>query len=80
MARYMNEHVWGIHVPDELIRRFEQTRDQRAECLAVTVELIRAVRESADGIHLYPLGWEDLVPDILKQAKLEPRTIERLNQ
>ncbi|MBI3324882.1 MAG: methylenetetrahydrofolate reductase, partial [Candidatus Omnitrophica bacterium] len=22
MARYMNEHVWGIHVPDELIARF----------------------------------------------------------
>ncbi len=71
MARYMNEHVWGIHVPDELIARFEGASDKRAECVAVTVELIRAVRESADGIHLYALGWEDLVPDILRGAKLE---------
>ncbi|MBI2495984.1 MAG: methylenetetrahydrofolate reductase [Candidatus Omnitrophica bacterium] len=38
--------------------------------VAVTGELIRAVRELADGIHLYALGWEDLVPDILKEAKL----------
>ena len=68
MARYMNEHVWGIHVPDAIIERFEKAADKRAECVAVTAELIRAVRDSADGIHLYALGWEDLVPDILKEA------------
>ena len=68
MARYMNEHVWGIHVPEPIIARFEGASDKRAECVAVTVELIRAVRESADGIHLYALGWEDLVPEILERA------------
>ena len=71
MARYMNEHVWGIHVPDDLIARFEKASDKRAECVSVTAELIRAVRETANGIHLYGLGWEDLIPDILKEAKLE---------
>ena len=70
MARYMNEHVWGIHVPEPLIERFERASDKRAECVVVTSELIRAVRESADGIHLYVLGWEDLVPDILREAGL----------
>jgi len=69
MARYMNEHVWGIHVPDDLIARFEQAADKRAECVAVTVGLIRAVRDAgADGIHVYALGWEDLVPEMLTQA------------
>jgi 5,10-methylenetetrahydrofolate reductase len=72
MARYMNEHVWGIHVPEPLIDRFERAQDQRAECVAVTAELIRAVRECADGIHLYALGWEELVPEILKAAQLAP--------
>ena len=72
MARYMNEHVWGIHVPEPLIERFEQAGDKRAECVAVTAELIRSVRETADGIHLYALGWEALVPEILKQANVEP--------
>ena len=71
MARYMNEHVWGIHVPDPLIERFERSSDKRAECVAVTVELIRAIREFADGIHLYALGSEELVPEILKEA-LDP--------
>jgi len=68
MARYMNEHVWGIQVPDETIARFERAADKRAECVAVTAELIRAARPNADGIHLYALGWEDLVPEILKAA------------
>jgi 5,10-methylenetetrahydrofolate reductase len=68
MARYMNEHVWGIHVPEPLIARFESAADKRAECVAATVELIRAVRDVADGIHLYALGWEELVPEILREA------------
>jgi len=71
MARYMNEHVWGIHVPDDLIARFEKASDKRAECVAVTAELIRGVRDSANGIHLYGLGWEELIPDILKEAGVE---------
>ena len=71
MARYMNEHVWGIHVPDHLIERFERATDAKAECVAVTAELIRSVRPWADGIHLYPLGWEMLVPDILKRSGVE---------
>ena len=70
MARYMNEHVWGIHVPEDLIVRFERAVDKRAECVEVTANLIRAAREIADGIHLYTLGWEALVPEILKQAEL----------
>ena len=36
----------------------------------MTTELIRAVRPFADGIHLYALGWEELVPEILKASGL----------
>ncbi len=68
MARYMNEHVWGIRVPEETMARFERATDKRAECVKVAAELIQAIREVASGIHLYALGWEDLVPDILKEA------------
>lgn len=76
MARYMNEHVWGIHVPEELIARFEKAADKRAECVAVTAELIRGVRESANGVHLYGLGWEELIPDIIKEARVERSIVQ----
>ena len=68
MARYMNEHVWGIHVPEELISRFERSGDPRRECVAVTAQLLNDVRGVADGVHCYALGWEDLVPEILNAA------------
>ncbi|MBI3010401.1 MAG: methylenetetrahydrofolate reductase [Candidatus Omnitrophica bacterium] len=70
MARYMNEHVWGIHVPDSLIERFERSKDLKAECVEITAALIRQIRPIADGIHLYALGWEQLVPQILKEASV----------
>ena len=68
MARYMNEHVYGIHVPDGLIDRLEQTKDARAESVRIAAELITGIRDIASGIHLYPLGWEELVPTILQEA------------
>ena len=80
MARYMNEHVWGIHVPDAIIDRLERASDKRAECVAITIELIRAARGVADGIHLYALGWEDLVPDILRGAEVITPTGQEKSQ
>jgi 5,10-methylenetetrahydrofolate reductase len=74
MARYMNEKVFGIHVPEETILRFEKASDKRAECVSTASELIKQVRNAgADGIHLYPLGWDELVPDILNAAGADSR-------
>ena len=68
MARYMNEHVWGIKVPDTLMDRMERAADKRAECVKIAGELIRGIKDVAGGVHLYPLGWDDLIPDVLKEA------------
>jgi len=70
MARYMNEHVWGIKVPESLIERMEQAADKKQECVRICVELITGIKDVAGGIHLYGLGWEDLIPTILKEAKV----------
>ena len=68
MARYMNEHVWGIHVPEAQIDRLERASDPRAESLAIMVELLQRLKDVADGFHFYPLGWDELVPQALKAA------------
>jgi len=70
MARYMNEHVWGIKVPETLIERMEKASDKKQECVRICVELISGIKDVAGGIHLYGLGWEDLIPMILKEAKV----------
>lgn len=77
MARYMNEHVWGIKVPESIIERFEKADDRKAECVKVTVELIKGIKDVAQGIHLYPLGWDELVPDILREAGIVQEVARR---
>ena len=72
MARYMNEHVWGIHVPDDQIARLEGVKDPRAESVAMMAELLNSIKDVADGFHFYPLGWDDLVPQALKVAGIRP--------
>lgn len=65
MARFMNQNVAGVHVPDELIERMKNAQDKQQETIAITIELIQALRPYCDGIHLMPLGWTHVIPPIL---------------
>lgn len=70
MARFMNEKIPGIFIPEPMIARLEKATDARAECVKIAVETIRAVCPLAQGIHLMAIGWEDLIPDILQKTAL----------
>jgi len=72
MARYMNEKVPGVDVPDALVRRIgEAAKEDRKKVAAeIAADLIRAVRPMCQGAHLMTLGWDDVVPDILARAEL----------
>jgi methylenetetrahydrofolate reductase (NADPH) len=75
MLRYMNANVPGITVPDELIARMKSAKDAKAEGLAVTIELIEAVRAipGIKGVHLQAIEAEELLAGIVEQAGLLPR-------
>lgn len=53
-ARWMNENLFGVHVPDATIGRLEGAKDQAAEGRAICVELIEGLREMPGpaGAHL----------------------------
>lgn len=73
MARFMNEHIAGIHVPEEIIAEMERakTQDERVQKSSeICARIIRAVRSMCQGIHLMPMGWEEHVPTILELAGL----------
>ena len=38
--------------------------------IAIAAELARALKNLCQGIHLMPLGWDDVVPQIVDTAKL----------
>jgi methylenetetrahydrofolate reductase (NADPH) len=53
-ARWMNENLFGVHVPEPLIARLDQAADQRAEGRRICVELLQELAEieGVAGAHL----------------------------
>lgn len=74
MARYMNRNVPGVRVPASLIRELEETpKDRLREASTrITARLVGELRDLVQGVHLMPLGWTDLVPDVLRAVGIEP--------
>jgi len=74
MAKYMNENVPGIFVPQDLID--ELANAPKGEALSKGIEIAgRTVavlkRDSlCDGVHIMAIGREEVVPDILAAAGL----------
>ena len=74
MARYMNENVPGVDVPEAIVQRMADTpkEDRRKVSAEIAGDLIRRVRPMCQGAHLMTLGWDDVVPAVLACAEIEP--------
>ncbi len=77
MARYMNEKVAGMDIPDEIIKRLKGVHKdkQREEGIRICVETILRLKELAGlkGVHIMAIEWEDAVGEIAERAGLLPR-------
>ena len=70
MARYMNKNVAGVFVPDNLIKEMEETKDKQAKGIEIAARLIKELKPMCDGIHIMPIGWDKMVPQVLDAAGL----------
>lgn len=70
MAQFMNDHIPGIRVPQALIQEIDAAGDKRKKAVEITARLIRALRPMAQGFHIMPIGWGDLIPEILEASGL----------
>jgi methylenetetrahydrofolate reductase (NADPH) len=70
MAKFMNENVAGITVPEEIIDEMSETPkdDRKKKAVEITARIIRRVKPLCQGVHIMPLGWDELVPDIIKEV------------
>lgn len=70
MAKFMNENVAGITVPDEIINEMADTakEDRKKKAVEITARIIREVKPLCQGVHIMPLGWDELVPEVIKEA------------
>jgi len=68
MARFMNRNVAGVHVPEHLINRMEESKDRVAASIEIAAELVKGMKDLCQGVHIMALGWEKWVPDVLNEA------------
>ena len=72
MAKYMNQYVAGVFVPDDLIKEMADTEknDRKNKAIEIAARIIRELKPTCQGVHIMPLGWDNTVPEIIKQADL----------
>jgi methylenetetrahydrofolate reductase (NADPH) len=77
MAKYINDRVSGIKIPDEILERMRKTpkEKQKEEGIKICVETIEQIKniKGIKGVHIMAIEWESIVGEIVKQAGLYPR-------
>ena len=71
-ARWMNEHLFGVHVPDAIITRLEAATDQKAEGRAICAELLHEFSqiEGCAGAHLMVPHGEAACAQVIRESGL----------
>jgi 5,10-methylenetetrahydrofolate reductase len=75
-ARYMDEHLPGVAVPERVVRRLEEAgTEAEGEGVRLTVEVIQELKgiPGIAGVHVMGLGQEASVRRVIEEAGLLPR-------
>jgi methylenetetrahydrofolate reductase (NADH) len=75
MAHFMAEKVPGVVIPKEILQRMDRAAKPQAEGLAIAVNAVQALRkvEGVRGVHIMPINWDGVVPEVVRAAGLTPR-------
>ena len=70
-AKWMNENLFGVDVPDTIIKRLEQAEDPKEESKRICIELIQSFRQikGVNGVHLMGHNKEQTIAEIIKEFK-----------
>ncbi|PPR43374.1 MAG: Bifunctional homocysteine S-methyltransferase/5,10-methylenetetrahydrofolate reductase [Alphaproteobacteria bacterium MarineAlpha5_Bin11] len=72
-AKWMNDNLFGVSVPNKIIKRLEQSQDQKKESKNICIELIQSFREirGVKGVHLMGHNKEEVIAEIIKESKMQ---------
>ncbi len=70
-AKWMNDNLFGVDVPDTIIKRLEQAKDPREESKRICIELIHSFQEikGVNGVHLMGHNKEQTIAEIITEFK-----------
>ncbi|SFR06602.1 methylenetetrahydrofolate reductase [Desulfoscipio geothermicus] len=75
-AKYIQNNVSGMIVPDELVERLKNAEDPKREGVEICIEQIKYIKENikgVHGVHVMAIAWEEVVPEIVERSGLYPR-------
>ncbi len=72
MAKYMNNFVPGVLVPDSMITPLKEAskEDRPKKSLELMADFINEVKPMCQGLHIMAMGWEKYVPELLDMCGL----------
>ena len=73
MAKFMNNNVAGIHVPDEMINALAADKERAKAGITgveIAAKIIKECKPYCQGVHIMALGWESKVPELQKLADI----------
>ena len=80
MTRFMTE-VPGVFIPEAVMKRMEAADaagNAQEEGVQIALELARKIKgyekQGIHGLHIMPVGWEEIVPRIVTEAGLMPES------
>lgn len=71
-AQFINRHVPGVHIPDAIIERLAKAPEPLQEGIRIAAEQVKAAQAVCQGVHVMAVRREDLIPQILDLAGIEP--------
>ena len=71
-AEFIKKYVPGVNIPQETIDRLAKSPEPLQEGIRIAAEQVKLARELCQGVHMMAVKREDLIPQILDLAGIEP--------
>jgi methylenetetrahydrofolate reductase (NADPH) len=70
-AKWMKNNLFGVDIPNDIIKRLEHSNDQKEESKKICIELISVFREikGVHGVHLMGHNKEGVIAEIISESK-----------
>jgi 5,10-methylenetetrahydrofolate reductase len=70
-AKWMNNNLFGVNVPEKIIKRLEQSKDEKEESKKICLELIHHFKEinGVMCVHLMGHNKEEIIAEIIQESR-----------
>ena len=71
-AKWMNDNLFGVNIPNKILKRLEQSKDPKEESKKICLELIHHFQniEGVKGVHLMGHNKEEIIAEIIQESRI----------